>query len=95
VFSFNQWLQRSAAPLVEEIRHRQLPDASKLRERAGNGEPADDLLVDVFAAVCSAAERVLEQSPYDVQLMAAVAVHRGHIAEMQTGDGDGRSPMVI
>jgi preprotein translocase subunit SecA len=95
VFSFNQWLQRrasdrkvrAAAPLVEEIRSRQPPDISRLRERADNGEPADDLLVDVFAAVCSVAEHVLGQSPYDVQLVAAIAMHHGHIAEMQTGEG--------
>jgi preprotein translocase subunit SecA len=95
VFSLNQWLQRraserkvrSAAPLVEEIRHREAPDASTLRERARNGEPVDDLLVDVFAAVCAAAEQVLRQRPYDVQLVAAIAMHHGHIAEMQTGEG--------
>ena len=95
MFSFHQWVQRrasvrnvrSAAPLVEQIRSRQAPSAAVLRERARAGEPLDDLLVDVFAAVCEASRTALGQDPYDVQLIAAIAMHHGQIAEMQTGEG--------
>ena len=95
MFSFHQWLQRrasdrnvrSVAPLVDEVHSRPVPDCSKLRERARAGETLDDLLVDVFAAVCEAAKRSLAQSPYDVQIVAAIAMHHGQIAEMLTGEG--------
>jgi preprotein translocase subunit SecA len=47
----------------------------------------DDLLVEVFALVRAAADRVLGMRPFDVQLMAGVALHRGKLVEMQTGEG--------
>ena len=47
---------------------------------------ADDL-PDVVAAVAAAAARVLKQEMFDVQLQGALALARGRIAEMQTGEG--------
>src|SRR5471030_350361 len=47
---------------------------------------ADDLL-DVVAAVAVVAARVLKQEMFDVQLQGALALARGRIAEMQTGEG--------
>ena len=58
-----------------------------MRERIGWGEPLDDLLADAFATVREAAKRTLGQRHFDVQLMGAVVLHRGTIAEMKTGEG--------
>ena len=42
---------------------------------------------EAFAAVREAATRTLGQTHFDVQLMGALALHKGHIAEMRTGEG--------
>jgi len=57
------------------------------KERLAEGEDLDDLLIEAYAAVREAATRVLHQRPYDVQLMGAMALHFGWIAEMKTGEG--------
>src|SRR2546427_12713298 len=57
------------------------------RARLVEGEALDDLLPEAFAAVREAATRTLGQRHYDVQLMGGVALHRGWIAEMKTGEG--------
>ncbi len=44
-------------------------------------------LVETFALVAVIAERVLGLRMFDVQLQGALALARGHIAEMQTGEG--------
>ena len=57
------------------------------RDRLSDGETLDDLLIEAFAVVREAATRVLGQRPYDEQLMGAMALHFGWIAEMKTGEG--------
>ena len=59
----------------------------EFRARLDDGETLDDLLIEAFAVVREAATRVLGQRPYDVQLMGAMALHFGWIAEMKTGEG--------
>jgi preprotein translocase subunit SecA len=59
----------------------------EFRARLADGETLDDLLIEAFAVVREAATRVLGQRPYDVQLMGAMALHFGWIAEMKTGEG--------
>jgi preprotein translocase subunit SecA len=58
-----------------------------LRERARNGEPLDALLADTFAAVREAAFRTLGLRHFHEQLIAAIALHRGLVTEMLTGEG--------
>src|SRR5438067_13452589 len=58
-----------------------------LRQRLANGEKLDDLLPEAFATVREAAIRTLGQRHYDVQLIGGIALHRGEIAEMKTGEG--------
>jgi preprotein translocase subunit SecA len=58
-----------------------------LRERLVNGETLDDIEVDAYATVREAAWRVLDQEPYDVQIIGAATLHRGMIAEQKTGEG--------
>ena len=57
------------------------------RERLKNGETLDDILVEAFATCREAATRVLHMTPFKVQLMGALAMHGGNIAEMKTGEG--------
>ncbi len=57
------------------------------RQRLANGEKLDDLLPEAFATVREAAIRTLGQRHYDVQLIGGIALHRGEIAEMKTGEG--------
>src|SRR3954453_4413002 len=57
------------------------------RQRLANGTRLDDLLPEAFATVREAATRTLGQRHYDVQLIGGIALHRGEIAEMKTGEG--------
>ena len=47
----------------------------------------EEILVEAFAVCREAAKRVLGQFPYIVQIMGALAIHEGDIAEMKTGEG--------
>ncbi|MDQ3247132.1 MAG: preprotein translocase subunit SecA [Pseudomonadota bacterium] len=57
------------------------------RRRLEGGAKLDDLLTEAFATVREAAKRTLGQRHYDVQLIGGIALHRGEIAEMKTGEG--------
>ena len=57
------------------------------RKRLADGAKLDDLLPEAFATVREAAIRTLGQRHYDVQLVGGIALHRGEIAEMKTGEG--------
>ena len=59
----------------------------EFKERLANGEELDDLAFEAFAAVREAAKRALGMRPFDVQVMGAIALHEGDIAEMKTGEG--------
>ncbi len=75
-------------PEVQDLTDEQLRARTDwLRERLGQGEELDDLLVDAFATVREAAKRVLGERHFDVQLMGGIVLHRGMIAEMKTGEG--------
>ena len=58
-----------------------------LRERAASGEPLDDLLPECFAVVRETGKRTMGMRHFDVQLIGAMALHEGCIAEMKTGEG--------
>ena len=59
----------------------------EFKNRLTAGETLDDLLVEAFAVVREAADRVLHMKPYRVQLMGGIVLHQGRIAEMKTGEG--------
>ena len=60
---------------------------AEFKARLAQGETLDDLLVEAFAAIREAADRVLGMRPYPVQLMGGIILHQGRIAEMKTGEG--------
>ncbi|SEL94087.1 preprotein translocase subunit SecA [Paenibacillus sp. cl141a] len=62
-------------------------ESLRLKKEAKSGTPLGELLVDAYALVCEAAKRTLGLKPYDVQIMAAVALHEGLLIEQHTGEG--------
>ncbi len=59
----------------------------EFKERLGQGETLDDILCEAFAVVREVAHRTINMRPFDVQLMGAVVLYQGKIAEMKTGEG--------
>lgn len=59
----------------------------KLKKRYQSGESLDRLLPEAFAVMIEADDRVLKKRPYDVQVLAGIALHQGYMAEMNTGEG--------
>ena len=59
----------------------------EFKERLSKGETLDDILVEAFALVREAADRVLGKRPFRVQLICGILLHQGRIAEMKTGEG--------
>jgi len=72
---------------------REFDDASlarktaEFRQRIENGESPDRILPEAYAVVREVSRRVLDMRPFDVQIIGAVVLHQGRIAEMQTGEG--------
>ncbi len=58
-----------------------------LKQRCQAGESLDQLLPEAFALVREAGKRSLGMRHFDVQLIGGITLHRGHIAEMRTGEG--------
>lgn len=59
----------------------------EFRDRIAKGETTDDLLPEAFAVVREASSRVLGMRHFDVQLIGAMVLNDGKIAEMRTGEG--------
>ena len=59
----------------------------QFRDRLENGETLDDILPEALATVREGAWRVLKKKPYEVQIIGAIVLHQGRIAEMKTGEG--------
>jgi len=62
-------------------------ESLRLKKEAKSGTPLDELLVDAYALVCEAAKRTLGLQPYDVQIIAAIALHERFLIEQHTGEG--------
>ena len=79
--------------LALEPKYQALSDADlqaqtpALKARLAGGETLDDILPDAFAVCREAAWRVLGMKHFPVQVTGGIALHRGAIAEMQTGEG--------
>jgi preprotein translocase subunit SecA len=75
-------------PSIEPLTDDELKGKTvEFRERIAQGESLDDLLPEAFAVCREAAKRVLGERHYDVQLLGAIVLHQGKIAEMKTGEG--------
>src|SRR6478609_2580442 len=75
-------------PTISALTDEELRNQTQVfRQRLAEGTKLDDLLPEAFATVREAAKRTLGQRHYDVQLIGGIALHRGEIAEMKTGEG--------
>ena len=59
----------------------------EFKKRLSQGQTLDDILPETFAVCREASRRVLQMRHFDVQMMGAVVLHQGRIAEMKTGEG--------
>jgi len=94
----NKKTLKEFAPFVEQINalepsFKELSDndlrrkTTEFKDRLQKGETLDDILPEAFATVREAGQRVLGMRHYDVQLVGGLALHKGMIAEMRTGEG--------
>jgi preprotein translocase subunit SecA len=92
----NSWEEKFQSLSDDQIGHKTL----EFKERLAKGESLDSLLPEAFAAVKNVCRRLCgsdvhvsgyeqkwDMVPYDVQLVGAIAMYHGSIAEMQTGEG--------
>ncbi|MDD2287182.1 MAG: preprotein translocase subunit SecA, partial [Paludibacter sp.] len=78
----------SLEPEVKKLSDKKLKDkTTEFKKRISDGEKLDDLLPEAYALVREAIKRTIGERAYDVQLMAAIALHQGAIAEQRTGEG--------
>lgn len=59
----------------------------EFKERIAGGESLNKLLPEAFAVAREASKRVMGMRHFDVQLIGAMTLHEGKIAEMRTGEG--------
>src|SRR5918995_1610198 len=59
----------------------------EFKQRIEKGEQLEEIVFEAFAAVREAAKRTVGMRPFDVQIMGAIVLHEGDIAEMKTGEG--------
>ena len=67
----------------DELKHK----TEEFKERLEKGETLEDILIEAFAVAREAAYRVIGEKPFYVQVLGALAIHYGNIAEMKTGEG--------
>jgi len=60
---------------------------AELKERIASGQTLDEILPEAFALVREAGGQTIGERHYDVQLMAAIVLHQGKVAEQKTGEG--------
>jgi len=63
------------------------PKTEEFKKLISNGQPLDSILPEAFALVREASDRTIGLRPFDVQMMAAVALFEGKVAEQKTGEG--------
>jgi len=60
---------------------------AEFKERFNNGETDQSILPEAFAVVREVAKRTVNMRPFDVQILGAIVLYNGDIAEMKTGEG--------
>lgn len=81
--AINRLASKYAAMSDEDLR----AQTDRLKSRLAQGASLDEILPEAFALVREADKRILGMFPYDVQVMGGIALHKGMIAEMKTGEG--------
>lgn len=96
VYSVNDWEKKFTSLDDQALRNK----TQEFKERYAKGESLDDLLPEAYAVVKNTCRRLCgtevhvsgynqkwDMIPYDVQIVGAIALHHGCIAEMMTGEG--------
>ncbi len=79
----NEW-----EPKLTSLKDKELPGkTAEFKKRLRSGETLEDLLPEALATIREAIRRVTGERAYDVQLMAALTLHHGKVAEQRTGEG--------
>lgn len=82
--------EKTAILTDEEIRNKtkqfqtELADIDNVKKQ---NDYLDKILPEAYALVREASKRVFNMTPYKVQIMGGIAIHKGDIAEMRTGEG--------
>lgn len=96
VSDVNRWDEKFKSLSDEELKNK----TNEFKERYNQGESLDSLLAEAYAVVKNVCRRLCghevhvsgydqkwDMVPYDVQILGAIALHKGSISEMQTGEG--------
>lgn len=79
----NKWAPKMRQMSDQELQHQ----TELLRQQLRAGKTEEQILPQAFATIREADYRLLGLYPYDVQVMGAIVLHHGNIAEMKTGEG--------
>ncbi|EHJ07132.1 preprotein translocase subunit SecA [Staphylococcus simiae] len=82
--------EKTAILTDEEIRNKTKEfqdELSQIEDVKKQNDYLDKILPEAYALVREGAKRVFNMSPYRVQIMGGIAIHKGDIAEMRTGEG--------
>lgn len=75
-------------PSIVKLKDKELPGkTAEFKKRLSSGESLDDILPEALAVIRDSIRRVTGERAYDVQLMAALSLYHGRIAEQKTGEG--------
>ncbi|MBT4071704.1 MAG: preprotein translocase subunit SecA [Candidatus Magasanikbacteria bacterium] len=96
--NFNTQTMKALQPMVDNINSLEAQFAAlsdkeiqaktaEFKARLSKGEALDDILPEAFATVREAGKRTMNMRHYDVQMIGGIALHKGMIAEMRTGEG--------
>jgi preprotein translocase subunit SecA len=73
---------------IEKLTDEELKSkTNEFKNRLEQGQTLDDIMCEAYAVVRETARRTLGERPFDEQLMGAITMHWGNIAEMKTGEG--------
>ena len=76
------------APEYKKLSDEAIKEKTEIfKKRLAEGETMDELAIEAFALVREASTRVTGMTPFKVQIMGAMVIHEGNIAEMKTGEG--------
>lgn len=75
-------------PFIEKLSDEELKNKTiEFKQAIANGKHLDEVLPEAYAVAREASKRTLGMRPFDVQLMGAIILHQGKVAEMKTGEG--------
>ncbi|MBQ9313945.1 MAG: preprotein translocase subunit SecA [Clostridia bacterium] len=78
----------SLEPKMEALTDSELREKTiEFKNRIQKGESLNDILSEAYAVAREGSKRVFGKRPFDVQLLGAIVLHQGRIAEMKTGEG--------